>query len=66
MCPVYEDVCVSMSGVMMNPRSDGSDLRGAELVSCLILFDLIREWAITMALKGMSLIFQSKVFQVVY
>lgn len=52
-----------MSGVVMNPGSDGG---GIELISCLILFDLIREWAITMALKSMSLIFQSKVFQVVY
>lgn len=25
-CPVYNDICVPMSGVMMNQGNDGSDL----------------------------------------
>ena len=49
-CPAYDGVCVVMSGVMMGPGSDGSDLGGIGLISCLIPFDLIRKWATTLAL----------------
>lgn len=42
---VYDSVCVAMSDVVMSLDSDGRDLGGVGLKSCLIPFDLIREWA---------------------
>lgn len=51
MYPVYHDVGVAVSGVMMNPGIDGSDLSAVQLISFLILFGLTRECAITMDLK---------------
>lgn len=48
LCPIYDDECVAMPRVMMDPGSTDSNLGRANLIKSVIPTVYIREWALIM------------------
>lgn len=64
LCPVYNGTCITMSSRILDLGSNGGSLGGTELMSNLLLIDLIREGALTWAsvLKSLFVVSSAIIF----